>query len=146
MADIRSRRITRDKLAKIFKDHELVKAFENLTQDVIVTLPGMNSDALAIAIEAQSRGALMRMPEQRGVRGRNGVLVLQDAGGNIVELDMEFVINAVRAYLPRAPRALVVRPGANVTVTQDAAGFTVAADGTVPNDMQNILANRIFTR
>lgn len=42
MADapiVKSRRITRDKLAAVFKSHEMIKAFEDLIEDVRVTMP-----------------------------------------------------------------------------------------------------------
>ena len=42
MADtpiVKTIRVTRDKLAVIFKSHELVKAFENLQSDVMESIP-----------------------------------------------------------------------------------------------------------
>lgn len=52
MADapiVKSRRVTRDKLAAVFKSHELIKAFEDLIDDVSVTLPD--------AVEAEADNA-----------------------------------------------------------------------------------------
>jgi HPt (histidine-containing phosphotransfer) domain-containing protein len=51
MADVvvRTRRITRDKLAQFLPSHELIKAFESFTDDIISTLPtaiGENADAI----------------------------------------------------------------------------------------------------
>lgn len=37
-----------------------------------------------------------------------------------------------------------IRAGTNMSVTQDAMGFTISASGYAPESDQNILANRIF--
>lgn len=42
MATLRTRKITRDKLATFLPSHELIKAFENLIQDVEEVVPDAN--------------------------------------------------------------------------------------------------------
>lgn len=42
MATLRTRKITRDKLASFLPSHELIKAFENLIQDVEEVVPDTN--------------------------------------------------------------------------------------------------------
>lgn len=42
MATLRTRKITRDKLASFLPSHELIKAFENLIQDVEEVVPETN--------------------------------------------------------------------------------------------------------
>lgn len=57
MADIptvKSRRITRDKLATFLGSHELIKAFENLIEDVVVTIPE------AVAAEAEDMDTVLK--------------------------------------------------------------------------------------
>lgn len=52
MADIRTTKITRDKLAKVFGNQEIIKLIENLVQDVSVGLPSEivdNTSAIAAA-------------------------------------------------------------------------------------------------
>jgi hypothetical protein len=54
MADlptVKTKRITRDKLAQFLPSHELIKAFENLSEDVAETLPDAISGA---AVDAGS--------------------------------------------------------------------------------------------
>ncbi len=62
------------------------------------------------------------------------------AGFDAVPLDW------IRAFLPRREAPLDVRPGANVTVVRDAAGFVVSATGGSgsPDSDQAVLAMRIF--
>lgn len=57
MADapiVKSRRVTRDKLAAIFKSHELIKAFENLIDDVSVAIPA------AVGAEADNADTVLK--------------------------------------------------------------------------------------
>ena len=60
MADILTRPVTRDKLARIFKNPEIVKLMENLTKDVGETLPsetGGNQEA----VNAATSSAMLAM-------------------------------------------------------------------------------------
>lgn len=45
--EVKTRRITRDKLASFLKSHELIKAFEDLAADVSETLPDAIMNATA---------------------------------------------------------------------------------------------------
>lgn len=49
---VRTQKLTRDKLASFLPNHELIKALENLTADVSVTIPDLVAIAKAIAEEA----------------------------------------------------------------------------------------------
>jgi hypothetical protein len=51
---VRTKPVTRDKLAQVFQSHELIKLFENLAQDVSSTLPVATDNATAIAQQALS--------------------------------------------------------------------------------------------
>lgn len=53
MADLKTRRVAREKLAKVLGSHEVVVAFENLTDDVKDSLP--NTDAANAAATARAQ-------------------------------------------------------------------------------------------
>jgi len=65
MADtpiIKTKRITREKLATVFKNHELIKAFENLQDDVVSALPEAIAESSTDADSVLGTGAFMRQP------------------------------------------------------------------------------------
>lgn len=62
MADpiaVATRQVTRDKLAQFLKSQELIKLFENLTQDVSVTVPEALDTISAVADQALATGLLV---------------------------------------------------------------------------------------
>lgn len=75
-----------------------------------------------------------------GIFGRREVGATPAPGADAASLDW------IRAFLPRREAPLDVRPGANVTVVRDAAGFVVSATGGSgsPDSDQAVLAMRIF--
>lgn len=61
MADrpaVKTRKLTREKLASFLKSHELIKAFENLAQDVAETLPDAVEDSNANNDQARDTAAM----------------------------------------------------------------------------------------
>lgn len=60
--DVKTRRLTREKLAKFLPNHETIKAFENITEDLADTLPDAisgvaeNADTV-LAVDAFRRRA-----------------------------------------------------------------------------------------
>lgn len=71
MADrpnVLTRDVTRDKLAAIFKSHELVKAFENLSRDVGTTLPNATQQAASDAEEALAAAAAAELLAQAALQ------------------------------------------------------------------------------
>lgn len=59
MATLRTRRITRDKLASFLPSHELIKAFENLVDDVVEIVPA-SDESISTADTALSEAAAAR--------------------------------------------------------------------------------------
>lgn len=58
-----SRLLTRNKLAEVFKNHEIIKAFENLFQDVTATIPDAIQESSADADSVlTSQAFLPRVP------------------------------------------------------------------------------------
>lgn len=56
--DVKTTKLTRDKLAKFLPNHEAIKCFENLTQDVSQTLPAASlANTLAAAAAQASANA-----------------------------------------------------------------------------------------
>lgn len=61
MAEILTKKITRDKLARIFKNQEMIKLIEDLTVDVGVNLSDSVNTALTTAQSAQSAVEALEM-------------------------------------------------------------------------------------
>jgi hypothetical protein len=70
------------------------------------------SDSLALAIFEQ------RIPQPNNIRGGDGIDSAHDAAGVILSLDMGFVINAVRAYMPKQQQQQSVNDAQNVLAQQ----------------------------
>jgi hypothetical protein len=97
---VSTRLITRNKLAQFLKNHELIKAFENLQTDVADVLPAMSAEALSAAEAAMaladllaSLGFIMAVPATTTPNARalavGAGLTLTDGGaGNSVVLNL----------------------------------------------------------
>lgn len=126
-----TRSVNRNKLAALAKnDHELVKFFENLAQDVTATLPDATDIVVKLATEANSTAnvGLQKATQalalaQKDTRSGFGIQVTADARGVVISVLAEQLIAAILPYIPRQ-----VSP--------------------VPqwNDSQNVLARKIFGR
>lgn len=118
------RPITRDKLAAVFKSHELIRAFEESFRALGGTLPESIKVAEEKAEAAQETA---------------------DTAALAADAASEFARVAIfRALNVRMPD---VRPGAGVTVQRDAQGYTISATGGGAADFSSenhITANRVF--
>lgn len=122
-------RLTRNQLAQFLPNHELIKAFESMDTLVSTDLPLQVAQAQATAnaalelSTADVLGVFDKRPQVISVRAGDGIQVTPDIAGFVVTVDLHFLINAVRAFLPRQ---LPPAPG--------------------PDDTQVILASKIFGR
>lgn len=132
MADQVMISVTRDELYALFKNHKMVRAFENLMRTVTVETSGGNSTVLDIAQEARRNseglavGALgPRAKVPPSVRPGEGLVSQPDAAGQVFGLDVGFAAMAARSFGNRPPIPPAQRE---------------------PNDAQDILAARAFNR
>jgi len=103
-----TRKITRNKLAEFLDNHELIKAFENLTQDVGTTLPdaiGTNTDAIAES-QATADTALAASVAARAIADYVGALVEALMQGPPPTLPRDDVDERILAILPPFPTKL----------------------------------------
>lgn len=157
MASSPSINVTRDKLFAIFKNHELVRAFELLFREVKVVIPGDNTIILGIAQEARSNseglalGALgPRSPVPLDHRAGEGLVETPDAAGKTFGLDVGFSAMAARSFGSRASIPAAQRPVNDNDFIMAARAFGNRPSAPIaqrpPNDAQDILAARVFNR
>lgn len=82
MASIFTSKITRDKLARIFGNHEAVKLIENLTTDVTQSIPASVSAAEATANTAAAQASAAQTTANAANATANAALALAAAGGS----------------------------------------------------------------
>jgi hypothetical protein len=150
---VRTRPVTRDKLAAIFKSHELVKAFENMVGDVGEVLPDATEAATAAAELALSRANALRalalvVLDAAGVAAPNARalavgpgLSLDDSGpGGAVTLDLKFSVDplVLAEDVSEDAGVFVDVPGLALDLVADAVYvidglFTFQSDADVPS-------------
>lgn len=124
MSEVVTRRVTRDKLAAVFKSHELVKLVESLTQDVTQTLPDRSDAAQAAADAAQDAANAAR----------------DDAAA--AQADADAAQNAADTAQATATAAMERADALSLGIFLRPAP---PAPPAIPaNDAQAILANRVF--
>lgn len=124
--------VTREQLYAVFKNHAMVRAFENLMRTVTIETPGGDSTILDIAQEARrnSEGlALGAMGPKRAIppsiRAGSGITSTPDAAGQTLDVDPGYAAMAGRSFGHRPP---------------------VPQSQRDPSDDQYILASRAFNR
>lgn len=129
--DIKSRRISRDKLQAVFKSHELVVAFENLTQDVAEVLPGSVAElagSIAGAVSAAESAQLAAAAAEDTAADAQDVAAALDVRVSALEaMPAGSVIEDEGAALPL--RGSVNFVGAGVSVTDSGTKTIVTIGG-----------------
>ena len=135
MASIRTQPMTRDQIAAIVDGNpRAIKAIENLLRDVSVSLPDALSAVEAVANESLAAVNVLRVQVAlatsiRVPRGGFGTATTYDAAGPVLSVDSAQLIAGILPFLPKQPKP-------------DPA--TITASLTTPDDMQFVLAQRIF--
>lgn len=157
MASSPSINVTRDKLFAIFKNHELVRAFELLFREVTVVIPGDNTIILGIAQQARSNSeglALGAIGPRASVpadhRAGEGLVETPDAAGKTFGLDVGFAAMASRSFGPRPSIPVAQRQVNDGDLVMAMRAFANRPPAPIaqrpPNDAQDILATRVFNR
>lgn len=122
--NVRTRAITRDKLTAALKNHELVKAFENLTQDVSQTLP----DAISMAA---SFGAALSadISEDGGAFADAGDLVLPLSADALYLVEGVFTFRS-NAAIPSVQLGFALPDGATISGRYGHCSDTAALTGS----------------
>lgn len=135
MASIRTQPMTRDQIAAIVDGNpRAIKAIENLLRDVSVSLPDALLAVEAVANESLAAVNVLRVQVAlatsiRVPRGGFGTTTTYDAAGPVLSVDSAQLIAGILPFLPKQPKP-------------DPAPITASL--TTPDDMQFVLAQRIF--
>lgn len=98
VSKLKTKAITRDKLAKVFKDHELIKLIENIADDLSKAVPQDMESVEQIANEAQQAAVLAigAVKAAQGAADRLEKLIEQARIEMLLQPDLRSTVEAQR--------------------------------------------------